>query len=140
MGRGARGAQRGLSLSQGITSDSEQACALSKLHTLQHKGRTCRNAVANPPQTGVCSRRRSIDITLRKASKYSQASQQICSHILFPSVLELQLLIIHFDHSKVFHVEHFVCTYILNTCSIFVFLKAQRLHNPSSSIADNMLT
>lgn len=44
VGRGARGAQRGLSLSQGITSDCEQACALSKLHALQEKGMTCRKA------------------------------------------------------------------------------------------------
>ena len=37
MGREARGAQRGLSLSRDITSDGEQACALSKLHALQEK-------------------------------------------------------------------------------------------------------
>lgn len=39
MGRGARGAQRGLGLSRRITSDSEQACALSKLHALRGRGR-----------------------------------------------------------------------------------------------------
>lgn len=44
---GARGAQRVLSLSQGITSACEQACALYTLHTLQEKGRTCRKAIAN---------------------------------------------------------------------------------------------
>lgn len=41
---GTRGAQRVLSLSQGITSACEQACALYTLHTLQEKGRTCRKA------------------------------------------------------------------------------------------------
>lgn len=44
---GARGAQRVLSLSQGITSACEQACTLYTLHTLQEKGRTCRKAIAN---------------------------------------------------------------------------------------------
>jgi len=48
---GARGTQRGLKLSQRITSACEQVCTIAKLHTLQEGEEDAEKSATNLPQT-----------------------------------------------------------------------------------------